>query len=1276
MERSSSVATWEFMKGSSEDDGGSPEDEEDELNFSSLKRKGSRPSISITSPKRQRTAKVPSSIPTGLARLNGTNQASAGSLNTKSHRPQVSEPGPSKPSPASPATSRAISSGKEPCGVVPSSQIPLTPSSRRSESPRPTRLWRQGGQVTGKERSINTGLPVPRSRHSSGPTELPTKLRTEVIELSDSTDNDVPKSVAKARYANTGPPSTIRIPDRLPPKPQTSLLSEGTQVITIDDSDEETSSASKPKPALKAVSKKETVGCFSLSSAKNCQSAPSSPRPKGAAATQSSFTLSMKRTQTPTPHSGRDDNSYKMNVDSNPSNLPSISPSVPNGHRCVYRSEVTTPVTAESSARKPTPAVPLLDLRIPLSGRNGSFLPGSSRINSSKLSIGDTREPRPPVLLTKFRSQAKSPVELSGLDVSELKDVLTETVPLSSLRITQPLESMKSSSPAFPSSGRDLRPMLHNSEASAAMQPLDIKGKEKERSVSFGPSTRPSTKYEVSAHISSRPSSECIDLTLDSDSDASPSPSPAAPRPLPLPRSPHYASPLNQEMPIKHESPASPPLPKAKSRSIELSTGPSKTASPLTATRNNTPIRPMPLPLPTPRPLLLSQGLKKTPSSTSMSAVQDTQPTNLLLDKPKTPSSSTGNPNAHATNGSGIGHTSRSSSSSIRDLPVKNPLPPRTARKSTRGRSSNQGLLSSSPRRLVYNPGPRILTSAPLPTGSPSAQPLIKSSPKLFNKPGIDATQTSEEMMEVVTEDVTQASSSIKRVEESGVANTPKEIRPHRKSVGAMPEPIVAKPFVGSAATFDNDSELEYVDEPVPKPSFPELHTETDSTEMMDVEELLTASRQDSPIPLSVTQETTPDPLDVLGAERDLQLRRSTRSSRSASGEPVKLFVDDEFADSRCSSPPASPTPPEDFSNPAPVKTFGGFQSLNWRTYRQDPENMRLKCYFGKDLPHTLQDTINSFSEAGRRHRSLRAVLEAAIRENTADDEPDAPLIEIINEVDDDPTPPWEFHYSNKMWYGEDVPLPDLTKLVHCNCVGRCDPKIKPCACAARQRDWVDGMFQSPDFLYDNKGHVKATDYPVFECNDLCGCSDECRNRVVQHGRKCAIRIQKTAEKGWGVFAGAKKISAGSFIGLYAGELLTDRVGEIRGITYNKFGRTYLFDLDFWHLKEGKEDWDIQYTVDAYHAGNFTRFLNHSCDPNCSLVSCYINDSDLQKPLLTVFARRDIEPFEELCFSYSGEDGSDANDGEASRSSPAGDKDAVYVKCACKAWNCTGYMFK
>jgi|ERR1700722_20432283 len=51
---------------------------------------------------------------------------------------------------------------------------------------------------------------------------------------------------------------------------------------------------------------------------------------------------------------------------------------------------------------------------------------------------------------------------------------------------------------------------------------------------------------------------------------------------------------------------------------------------------------------------------------------------------------------------------------------------------------------------------------------------------------------------------------------------------------------------------------------------------------------------------------------------------------------------------------------------------------------------------------------------------------------------------------------------------------------------------------------------------------------------------------------------------------------------------------------------------------------------------NETSSQNHSCDPNCTLNACYINDSDIDKPLLAVFTQYDVEPGEELCFSYSG----------------------------------------
>lgn len=160
-------------------------------------------------------------------------------------------------------------------------------------------------------------------------------------------------------------------------------------------------------------------------------------------------------------------------------------------------------------------------------------------------------------------------------------------------------------------------------------------------------------------------------------------------------------------------------------------------------------------------------------------------------------------------------------------------------------------------------------------------------------------------------------------------------------------------------------------------------------------------------------------------------------------------------------------------------------------------------------------------------------MFEAVIAENTAQDEPDAPPIAVINEIDDEPTPPWEFYYSNRLWYHEDVPPPDYNKLVGCDCVGECDPTSTTCVCLRRQKNlWPDGAESGFGFSYDENGSLKNWDETIVECNDLCQCTTKCRNRVstkncagshllkkiqvVQGGRMVKVNIVKTEEKGWG----------------------------------------------------------------------------------------------------------------------------------------------------------------
>ncbi|KAF9545523.1 SET domain-containing protein [Agrocybe pediades] len=410
--------------------------------------------------------------------------------------------------------------------------------------------------------------------------------------------------------------------------------------------------------------------------------------------------------------------------------------------------------------------------------------------------------------------------------------------------------------------------------------------------------------------------------------------------------------------------------------------------------------------------------------------------------------------------------------------------------------------------------------------------------------------------------------------------------------------------------------------------------------------------------------------------------RPSSRVSTHSSTSDSWLTTEQEAA-RNTSSPASRETTPEErtVGQPPSQKTYGGFAALTWKEYSRHPENISLNPRYTKDLRPGLVDHVVEMTKVAETlitMPGMRTLYEAMILENTMNDEPEAPPIKIQNDVDDCAAPPWEFFYTNEMWHGEDVPAPEVKDLVGCSCKGACNPKSKSCTCLKRQAAVTGEM----DFIYDKNGKLKRPGFPIYECNALCGCGDDCRNRVIQKGRKAHVHLRKTQYKGWGVFAG-KRIPTGTFLGIYSGELISAKEAQRRGIAYNKFGRTYLFDLDFHHLRpQGPEadKWKPESTVDAFKAGNFTRFLNHSCDPNTRLFPCYINEPE-PRPLLAVFTTKDIDVNEEICFSYSGDYPEDEEDPEKTSADPvklaakADKKDKIYEECRCGAVNCKGYMF-
>ena len=164
-----------------------------------------------------------------------------------------------------------------------------------------------------------------------------------------------------------------------------------------------------------------------------------------------------------------------------------------------------------------------------------------------------------------------------------------------------------------------------------------------------------------------------------------------------------------------------------------------------------------------------------------------------------------------------------------------------------------------------------------------------------------------------------------------------------------------------------------------------------------------------------------------------------------------------------------------------------------------------------------------------------------------------------------------------------------------------------------------------------------------------------------------------------------ENIKAGSFVVEYVGEVITSDVAEERGKKYDAEGRTYLFDLDF---NLGEEN---IYTVDAAFYGNLSRFINHSCDPNLSIFSVFINNLDPNMPQLAMFAKRDIKRGEQITFDYCQSSSQDQSQTQVSSvmaspskavsgTLPAGEEDRegranVRSECRCGAKNCRKVLF-
>ena len=265
------------------------------------------------------------------------------------------------------------------------------------------------------------------------------------------------------------------------------------------------------------------------------------------------------------------------------------------------------------------------------------------------------------------------------------------------------------------------------------------------------------------------------------------------------------------------------------------------------------------------------------------------------------------------------------------------------------------------------------------------------------------------------------------------------------------------------------------------------------------------------------------------------------------------------------------------------------------------------------------------------------------------------PVIAVENMVDNE-GPPEDFTYIRE----------SITSRLAGSMINFDESFLVPCECSrdlCTKRSCLCPKNNNAVFAYDKlKRILLEPGSPIYECNKLCKCGNDCTNRVIQKGLNARVCIFRTENgRGWGLKA-REFIKKGRFVVEYVGEIITNDEAEERGKMYDAIHQTYLFDLDF-------NDRDAPvFTIDAFKYGNVSHFINHSCDPNLHVYSAWVDTPDPRLPRIGLFAKRDIHVSEELTFDYMNMSESQGDGGGQNMSTRG-------FLCACGSEKCRTFMF-
>uniref|UniRef100_A0A3Q2Q2A5 Nuclear receptor binding SET domain protein 3 n=1 Tax=Fundulus heteroclitus TaxID=8078 RepID=A0A3Q2Q2A5_FUNHE len=226
---------------------------------------------------------------------------------------------------------------------------------------------------------------------------------------------------------------------------------------------------------------------------------------------------------------------------------------------------------------------------------------------------------------------------------------------------------------------------------------------------------------------------------------------------------------------------------------------------------------------------------------------------------------------------------------------------------------------------------------------------------------------------------------------------------------------------------------------------------------------------------------------------------------------------------------------------------------------------------------------VSALEEAARRFQELKAQRES--REA------------LEQERNSRKPPPYKFIKTNKPVGKVQMHVADLSEIPRCNCK---PTEEHPCSIDSQ---CLNRMLQ-------------------YECHpQVCPGGDRCENQSFTKRLYAETEVMKTEGRGWGrMCCSVFFFLQGDFVTEYVGEVIDSEECQqrIKRAHENHVTNFYMLTL----TKDR--------VIDAGPKGNSSRFVNHSCSPNCETQKWTVN-GDVR---IGLFALSDIEAGSELTFNY------------------------------------------